>query len=363
MLFGDLPESEIEKALTRHRATKIMVVYGSGSIKRSGILDKILAEIKIPYVEHGGVVANPLISHGNAGIDLARREGVDFILAIGGGSVIDEAKYIAVGAYGTQDAEKLFRTGQNTQDALPVGAVLTLPAAGSECSTASVVRCDETGQKFSMGGTEALRCVFAYINPRYCMTLPKDQIAYGASDILAHMIERFFSPQDNVRVTDELLIGGMKAVMEIAPKLMEDPTSYELWAEFCLIGSLAHNGWLSLGRDKQDWATHRIENKLLSGIHNIAHGQGLAILFPAWMKHNEKKYPTRFKQFYSEVATPKQLTDWYKSLGLKLTLSEVGLDAEQIKREAMEVYPPDWEVGDFSQTTVGDMLVILDLAK
>jgi len=365
IMFGDLAEAKIAEAISCHGAKMVMVVYGGGSVRKSGVLDKVLDGLKnagIKFIEFGGVCANPLINHCNVGVDIARTKGVDFVLAVGGGSVIDAAKYIAVGACSNQDVEKMFKNDKGAIKALKIGTVLTLPAAGSECSRASVVRCEESGEKFSMS-SDAIRPTFAYINPRHCMTLPREQIANGASDIVAHMLERFFSPQTDVTVTDELLLGGIKALVNVASRLYNNPQSYEFWAEFCLIGTLAHNGWLSVGRDSQDWATHKIENKLLSGIHNIAHGQGLAILFPAWMQHNMSKHSQRFNHLFSETFDINGWRGFFRSLGLAQTLSEVGIDVNKVQADAKKVFPKGTILGAFSQTSQDDILAILEICK
>ncbi|MCL2570586.1 MAG: iron-containing alcohol dehydrogenase [Firmicutes bacterium] len=378
ILFGDLPFAEIANALKRHGAKKILIVYGSDRLKKDGTLKKIIAEITaqdMDYVEFGGVVANPLLSHAKEGIKIAKDGKVDFILAIGGGSVIDEAKFIAVGAIRGQDAWQIFKNGieQNIQ-ALPVGAVLTLPAAGSECSTASVVREDKTGLKYAIG-SEVIRPRFAYINPRLCMTLPHEQIANGTSDIFAHLLERYFSPQENVLFTDKLLEGAMTAMLEIAPKLYANKDSYPLWSEFCLLGTLAHNDMLEMGREHQDWATHRIENKLLSGIHNIAHGAGLAILFPAWMKYVSKTKPSKIYDFCKNVMGGKGKTEasviksgianlqtFYRGLGLAQSLAEINIDHKKVKSGARK-YFKDKTLGAYGKITVDDIIKIINLAK
>ena len=402
ILFGDLPESEIAAALKRHNAKKVLAVYGSGSVKRSGVLDKVLGALRtdgITYIEYGGVVANPLVSHGLEGIKIAKAEKVDFILAIGGGSVIDEAKFIAVGAFGNQDAWELFKSGaEEISGALPVASVLTIPAAGSECSTASVVRDDKTGIKYAIGN-EHIRPRFAYINPRYCMTLPPAQVGYGASDIFAHLLERYMSPQTNVTLTDRILEGAMCAMLEIAPKVYQvqikscgenvaacesgtplarrtknknekdknyDDNDYQVWAEFCLLGTLAHNDTLDMGRAYQDWATHAIDNKLLSGIHNIAHGAGLAIIFPAWMRYVSKTKPDKILQFSREVMGEEsiekgigKLETWFRSIGLPKTLSEVNIDAESVKEDAKTVFSSA-TLGDYGQLRINDILAIIE---
>ncbi|MCL2851029.1 MAG: iron-containing alcohol dehydrogenase [Firmicutes bacterium] len=407
LIFGNWQESDIIKHMKEnYNPKKVLIVYGSGSVVKSGILSKFeiaLNTRSIPFVLHGGVVANPLTSHGLSGIELARQENVDFILAIGGGSVIDEAKFIAIGAIKSQDALEIFKDQKKPNSALPIGAVLTIPAAGSESSNASVIREDETGIKYSIG-TELIRPTFAYINPSYCMTLPKSQIGYGAADIFGHLFERYMSPAPDILSTN-LLTAAMQTIIQIAPltynsqKEITNNTSnsvaekknMELWAEFCLTGTLAHNDMLAMGgREFQDWGTHHIENKLLSGIHNIAHGQGLAILFPAWLKHVSKSKPKRILQFVRDVLqigdkrgpcpTDKschatccqqkiidqginELENWFRSLGLATTLSELDINAETVKNDARKVFKDSITLGAYGQLTLNDILAIIDLAK
>jgi len=366
IIFGKHDESLIANEIKRVGANKVLVVYGSERIRESGLLGKIIDGLDsqgIEHVEFGGVVANPLRSHATSGVELAIARKIDFVLAVGGGSVIDAAKYIAVGAVPNQSAWEIFQSGAqpNEMTALPVGAVLTLPAAGSECSIASVIRDNETGKKFALG-SEKIRPRFAFINPEYCISLPKEQIGYGASDIFAHLLERYFSPQNNVRFTDYLLEGAMRAMIEIAPKLYSNSKSYELWAEFCIIGTLAHNNMLDMGRDEQDWATHKMENKLLSGTHNIAHGAGLAILFPAWMKYVSKTKPERITAFYNNVISIDGLQAWYRSIGLAQSLGELDIDYKVVKADAEKTFN-GIILGKYSQLDLPSILKIIELAK
>jgi len=378
IIFGKQHEGEIAKAISGHYAKKVLIVFGSERFRP--MINRVTDEIKklgINTVEYGGVVANPLLNHAELGVKLARDNNVDFILAIGGGSVIDVAKFIAVGAIPHQNATTIFksRTEPDNFQALSVGAVLTLPAAGSECSTASVVRDDKTGEKFAMF-SEAMRPVFAYINPEYCYTLPKEQIGYGASDIFAHLLERYFTSQQNVRFTDYLLEGAMKSMLEIAPKLYSNPKDYNLWAEFCLLGTLAHNDMLALGRIYQDWATHRIENKLLSGVQNIAHGAGLAVLFPAWMRHVYKTKPDRIVDFCIRVIGVsgkndsdiidkgiEKLYDFYSSIGLKRNLTELNIDHKIVQNDAVKIFDANTKLGIYKILSLDDILKIIELAK
>jgi alcohol dehydrogenase YqhD (iron-dependent ADH family) len=373
IIFGESSEDVIAEAIFKRGGRRVLVCYGQASAVKSGILERVLKALTardVGFDLHGGISANPLLSHAMEGIDIAASHESDFVLAIGGGSVIDEAKFIAAGAK-TADIWDYYtgKNGQAVTEALPIGVVLTLPAAGSEGSTHSVIRDDSNGEKFSLGA-EVLRPAFAVVNPDYCLTLPREQIAFGASDILAHLMERYFSPQENVAFTDHLLAGAIRAMLEIAPKLYAEPKKRELWAEFCLIGTLAHNGMLDLGRPIQDWATHGIENKIVSGVYNLAHGAGLAILFPAWLKLVSKTKPKKIQQFALDVfgvssvsAAISKLEAFYKSLGLVLSLNAANINAEDAKTLAKEIFPRDVVLGGYGELNLDQILEIIELAK
>ncbi|MCL2540455.1 MAG: iron-containing alcohol dehydrogenase [Firmicutes bacterium] len=380
IIFGCNDELVLAKTLKRFGASKVLICYGGGG---GHYLNSILERVKavltsesLQFSEFGGIIANPLRGHALKGVEAARESKADFILAIGGGSVIDTAKFIAAGVMNA-NVWSLFQSGDaaGLETALPLGAVLTIPAAGSEGSSGTVIRDELTGKKYAIMA-ECLRPKFAFINPAYCTTLPSQQIANGASDILAHLMERYFSPQKNIRVTDKLLAAAMQSVLEIAPTLYKDSKNYDLWSEFCLLGLIAHNGMLDMGRGIQDWACHVIENNFLSGTHNIAHGAGLAIMFPAWLKHVGKMRPAKVLQFAKEVmqASGKtegaiisdgiaRLESFYKTLKLPTTLSEVGIDADDVKKLAADTFPVDITLGGYGQLSFNDIERIITLAK
>lgn len=375
IIFGKNDESVIAEEIKSLGAKKVMIHYGMNSIVKSGLLGRIqsaLDNAKIKYIKFGGVKANPTKTHAIKGVEIARKNKVDFVLAVGGGSVIDSAKAICAGAVNKDiwtyyiNAEK----AKTLTAALPLGVVLTIPAAGSECSTASVLQDDDNlGAKYCLS-QPPLRSKFAFINPELCTTLPKEQVAYGASDILAHLLERYFSTDENVVVTDKLLTGAMQAMFEIAPKVYADPTDYQNMAELCLLGTLAHNGMLNMGRISQDWGTHQIDNTLLSGIKNIAHGAGLAVVFPAWLKHVAKTKPTKILQFAREVMGCSSIADgiaglekFYKSLGLATTLKGVGFDVNEIKGLVKTAFPADIVLGGYGQLSQSDIESVVVLAR
>ncbi|GHV01320.1 NADH-dependent alcohol dehydrogenase [Clostridia bacterium] len=377
IVLGRFPESKIADLLSEYGAKRVLLHYGKGSAVSSGLLGRIEAELtgrKIAFVKYGGVSANPLKSFALKGVEFSRREAVDFVLAIGGGSVIDSAKCIAAGA-ADGDVWKCYKGERKLKAALPLGCVLTIPAAGSEGGPHSVIRDDESGCKFALY-SPFLVPRFAFINPEYCFTLPKEQIAYGASDILAHLLERYFSREEECgELTDALLAACIRTVFRIAPKLVKDNKNYDLWAEMCLCGTLAHNDMLSMGRNG-DWGTHGAENAVLSGVHNLAHGAGLAILFPAWLKLMSRKSPERVLSF-ARLATDardgaakpsaemaiEQLERFYASIGLKTRLSQIGLSMSQVSPVLRDLYGYDTRVGAFGQLTAAEIEELFRLAE
>ncbi|MCL2556346.1 MAG: iron-containing alcohol dehydrogenase [Firmicutes bacterium] len=366
IIFGDRPISDLTDMLKSDGAKKIMLVYGGGSVVKNGILDETKSALNnagLEFIEYGGVSANPHLSHALEGVSIAIKNKIDYILAIGGGSSIDAAKFIAVGAIKNQDAAYHFKTSTPAPHALPIASIVTIPATGSECSFASIIRDEKTGLKYSLR-CESIRPKIAFVNPRYCLTLPKEQIAYSISDILSHNLERYFSPQDNVVYTDRLLEGAMRAIIEIGRKVYTDG-KYQDWAELCIAGSMAHNDMLSMGRTEQDWGVHRIENTMLSGMNNIAHGQGLAILFPVWMQYIAKRSPDKVLQFFNNVlgidgidSGVKALREFYKNLGLKTSLKEMGIQLEPIINKIKEIYPTNLSLGFYGKMNQEDIIEI-----
>jgi alcohol dehydrogenase YqhD (iron-dependent ADH family) len=379
VFFGKDKELLVGETLKKHGAKKVFICFGQGSVIKSGLLKKVedtLTAAGLGFFEYGGICANPSKTHAVNGITEIKKHGCDFVLAIGGGSVIDEAKFIAAGAL-NGDVWDYYDGSADRElpSALGVAAVLTLPAAGSEGSTASVIRDEKTGVKYSIEA-DAIRPAFTFINPELCFTLPKSQIAYGASDILAHLMERYFSPEHNVAFTDGLLGGAMTAIMKAAGNVYGDNRNYGYWSEFCLMGLVAHNGMLDLGRSAQDWATHNIENTLLSGVYNIAHGAGLAVIFPAWLKFVANKNPEKILQFASGVMGAEgrgdtevisgainKLEDFYKSLNLSVTLSGLKIDADEVKKLAAELYPDTAVLGSYGRLGKSDIIEIIELAR
>ena len=320
--FGKGKESRAGELVRRFGGRKALVHYGGGSAVRSGLLARVkasLAEAGVAFVELGGVKPNPRSSLVEEGVRLAIAEGVDFLLAIGGGSVIDSS----------------------IPAALPVGVVLTIAAAGSEGSTNSIVNLEPENLKRGAGG-DILRPKFAILNPELTMTLPPFQTACGLADMFAHLCERYFSPTRDVTLTDNLCEAVMRTVVEESAKVMANPSDYQARANVMWAGTLAHNDICGAGR-VQDWASHGIEHEL-SALYDCAHGAGLAVVMPAWMTYVHKTDPARFARFARNVfgvghgvpdadaalAGIAAFRSWLKSLGLPLTFAELGAKEEDI---------------------------------
>jgi len=347
LIFGRDEHKNIGKYIKPY-ARKILLHYGGGSVKRSGVYDEITAsldEAGVAFAELGGVVPNPRVELVRRGIELCRREGVELILAVGGGSVIDSAKAIAIGVLQDCDVWKLYRERIITGRALPVATVLTIPAAGSEMSKSSVISNEAEQLKYGHND-EASRPVLSVVNPALFMTLPKEQIAYGAADMMSHIFERYFTQTEHTDVSDEMCEGVLRAIMKNARKLMADQNDYNAWCEIGWAGALAHNDLLGRGRE-EDWACHHIEHEL-SAIYDVAHGAGLAVLTPPWMEVAYKANTPMFLQFARNVMGVEggrdtdeiileaiaRLRRFFKDLGLPGTLKELGIGPDRLEEMA-----------------------------
>ena len=347
--FGRGAEAQTGELVRRFGGRKALLHYGGGSAVASGLIGRIQASLSaagVDFVALGGVKPNPRSSLVEEGVRLALAEGVDFLLAVGGGSVIDSAKAIAIGA-ANGGAWRRFYVGREVKvrpaipAALPVGVVLTIAAAGSEASTNSVVNLEPENLKRAAGG-DILRPKFAVMNPELTMTLPPFQTACGLADMFAHLCERYFSPTKDVALTDNLCEAVMKTVVEEGARVMADPGDYQARANIMWAGTLAHNDICGAGR-VQDWASHGIEHEL-SALYDCAHGAGLAVVMPAWMTYVHATDDARFARFARNVfgvGTGARDADaalegiaafrsWLKSLGLPLTFAELGARAEDI---------------------------------
>ncbi|MGL5379570.1 iron-containing alcohol dehydrogenase, partial [Clostridium sp.] len=284
IIFGKDTEKQIGKEVKKY-ADKILLHYGGGSIKANGLYDTIINSLKesnIEVIELSGVKPNPRVSLVREGIKACREHNIDFILAVGGGSVIDSAKAISAGVNYDGDVWDLFLGAPINHKCVKLATILTIPAAGSETSAGTVITNEDGLYKKSTGHPD-LRPIFSIMNPELTYSLPKYQTACGVADMLAHVMERYFTNESNVDLTDRLCEGTMKSIIENGLKVINNPKDYDLRSEIMLAGMVAHNDSLSMGRIG-DWASHDIEHEL-SGIYDIAHGAGLSIIFPAWMKY------------------------------------------------------------------------------
>ena len=343
--FGKGKETEVGTLVKRFGGSKVLLHYGGGSVKQNGVFDSVvksLKEAQIPYVELGGVKPNPRSGLVYEGIELCRKEKIDFILAIGGGSTIDSAKAIALGVPYEGDFWDFYSTGKAVETAIPIGTVLTIAAAGSEGSDASVITNEENMLKWAAGG-DALRPKFSVLNPEFTCTLPAYQTACGITDIMIHVCERYFTNTKDVEITDRLCEAVLKAMIEEAPKVMKDLKNYEARANIMWAGMVAHNDIVGVGRE-QDWATHDLEHEL-SSWYDCAHGAGLAVMAPAWMKFVYKHDINRFAQFAVRVwgcdmnfANPEttalegihRFEIFLKSIGMPINFAELGAKEEDI---------------------------------
>lgn len=299
-VFGKDEENHTGSYVRRFGGSKVLIHYGGGSVIRSGLLDRIkqsLDQEGISYVELGGVQPNPRSGLVYQGIDLCRKEGIDFVLAVGGGSTIDSSKAIAAGAVYDGDFWDYYQ-GKLVEKALPIGTVLTIAAAGSEGSPDSVITLEDG--MFKRGATgEGLRPRFSILNPALTETLPPFQTAAGITDIMAHLFERYFTNTKEVEVTDRVIEGLLMTMIHEGPRVIKDPHNYEARANIMWAGMLAHNNCCGVGRG-QDWASHDIEHEL-SAIYDCAHGAGLAVVFPAWMTYTMEHDVMRFAQVANRV--------------------------------------------------------------
>ena len=343
-VFGKDEENNVGKFVKRFGGTKVLIHYGGGSVVRSGLLDRVKESLRsegLAFVELGGVKPNPRSGLVYEGIALCRKEKVDFVLAVGGGSTIDSSKAIAAGTVYEGDFWD-FYCGKLVEKALPVGTILTIAAAGSEGSPDSVVTKEEG--MFKRGATgEGLRPTFSILNPALTQTLPPYQTACGITDIMAHLFERYFTNTQDVEVTDRVIEGLLMTMIHEGPKVIANPDDYQARANIMWAGMIAHNNCCGVGRD-QDWASHNLEHEL-SALYDCAHGAGLAVVFPAWMEYTMRHDVMRFAQVANRVwgcamdfqhpevtakAGIQAFRNFLKSIGMPQTMAELGGKEEDI---------------------------------
>jgi len=346
IIFGKDTQKQTGSLLKEYGYKKVLLHYGGGSIKRSGLYDEVVASLNendIKYVDLGGVKPNPRLSLVHEGIALCKKEDIDLILAVGGGSAIDSGKAIAMGVYYDGDVWEIYNEGKAIEKALPVATILTIPAAGSESSGDTVITDESTERKYGYGSPH-LRPVFSIMNPELFFTLPKEQIGYGVADIMSHIFERYFTNTVDTDLTDELCEATLRTIIKNAPAVYDDVEDYRAWSEVGFAGTVAHNGLLGMGR-QQDWACHNMEHEL-SAYFDVAHGGGLAVLTPAWMQYVYKDNENMFVQFAVNVMGVNKsfrdpdaivlegisrLRTFFKRIGLPGTLSELGIGSEKLE--------------------------------
>ena len=350
VVFGKNTEEQVGKLVKEQNCKKVLIHYGGGSVKRSGLLDRIKASLDaegIAYVELGGVKPNPRLSLVYEGIELGRKEGVDFILAVGGGSTIDSAKAIAYGLAEEGDVWDLYDFKREATACLPVGVVLTIAAAGSEMSDGTVLTKDEGWVKRGYCNKIG-RPRFAVMNPELTMTLPAYQTFSGCADILMHTMERYFTSGGNMEITDHIAEALLHTVMENALILMKDPDNYEARAEIMWASSLSHNGLTGCGTDGGDWTTHNMEHEL-GGMFDVAHGAGLAALWGSWARYVMKDCLHRFRKFavnvmdVAEEGTDEQIAlkgiekmeEYFRAIHMPTSMKELGIEPTEEQLRTM----------------------------
>lgn len=353
VVFGRESEEQVAQLVKKYGGTKVLVHYGGQSARRSGLLDKVCDLLRkggLEFFELGGVKPNPRLSMVKVGVALCRKEGIDFILAIGGGSVIDSSKAIAYGVPYEGDVWDFYMGKTHPKTCLPVASVLTIPAAGSEMSEASVITNDENEKWLKLGYSNNIsRPKFAIMNPVRTFTLPPYQTAAGVTDIMMHTMERYFNPDADMTVTDAIAEALMRTMKDSVFEVLKNPEDYRNRAQIMWAGSLAHND-VTGNRVNGDWATHQIEHEL-SAMFDVTHGAGLAVVWPSWARYVMKENVSRFVRFAVNVmgvendyTTPEQtalkgiaaMERFYRAIGMPTSIHElIGRDITDEEIEEM----------------------------
>ena len=377
-VFGKEREKECGKYVRKYGGSKVLIHYGSGSVIRSGLLDRVKQSLDaedIPFVLLGGVMPNPRDVLVYEGIALCKKEKVDFILAVGGGSVIDSAKAIAMGIPYDGDFWDFYSGKAQIRSAVSVGTALTIAAAGSEGSGDSVITKEE-GMLKRGAGSEFIRPKFSVMNPELTCTLPAYQTACGATDIMAHVFERYFTNTTEVEITDRLCEAVLITMVKETPRVIADPNNYDARANIMWAGTVAHNGIVGVGRE-QDWNSHGIEHEL-SGLYDCAHGAGLAVIMPAWMEFVMHHNPMRFAQMANRVfgvpmnfENPEETAakgiyafrSFLRAIGMPINFEELGAREEDIPALVEKFgLGEDGRTGGFVKLSSADVASIYKLA-
>ncbi len=376
-VFGRGKEHEAGRLVKKHGGTKVLLHFGGGSARRSGLLSRIEASLDaagIGYIELGGVKPNPRDTLVYEGIELCRKEGVDFILAVGGGSSIDSSKAIAMGVPYEGDFWDFYSGKAILQSALPVGTVLTIAAAGSEGSGDSVVTREADGLKRGTG-SDLIRPRFSILNPELTCTLPAYQTACGATDIMAHVFERYFTNTQEVEITDRLCEAVLLTMVRETPRVIAQPDLYEARANIMWAGTVAHTNIVGVGRE-QDWNSHGIEHEL-SALYDCAHGAGLAVIMPAWMEFVYQHDVMRFAQIavrlwgcqmnfvHPEITALEGIRRFrlfLHSIGMPINFAELGAKEEDIPKLVEKFGIGDGKTGGFVSLSAADITEIYRIA-
>lgn len=369
VVFAKHAESQVGSLIQEQNCKKVLVHYGSGSAKRSGLLDRIVASLEkanIKYVLLGGVVPNPRLSKIHEGIELCRKEGVDFILAVGGGSVIDSAKAIGYGLYHGGEVWDFYSQKRTITGCMPIGAVLTIAAAGSEMSESTVIT-NEQGDLKRGAKSIYSRPKFAILNPLLTYTLPTFQTMSGAVDIMMHTIERYLLEGETMHLTDEIAEGLLRTVVHYALVLKDTPNDYDGRANLMWASSLSHNGLTGAGNSSRgDWAPHQLEHEL-GGMFDVAHGAGIAAIWGTWARYVYKNKSERFARFGERVFAVRQtgnsekdalaaisaMDDFFRSIDIPTNLRELGIEPTEAQIEEMAE-----KCTFFGKRTLGSVMVL-----
>lgn len=346
IVFGKRAENKIGEILKNHKIKKVIFVYGKESIKKIGLYDRVIKALKdnnIEFVEHGGVKPNPVLSHVKEGIEKAKTEKVDAVLAVGGGSVIDEGKTIAVGAKTKKDVWKFFKRQEKIKSALPVYTILTLAATGSEMNEHAVITNEETKEKLSIS-SEHIYPKVSILNPELTFTVSPQYQAYAAVDAIAHVIEYYFSGSYCPMIQNRFIEGLIKTIIETTETILKEPTNYNARAEFMWAATLALNGLAKLGIKDGSFPNHMIAHSL-GALYDLPHGACLSIVIPAWMQWYKDKNLAQFERFAKEIFNSEKaeegiegLKNWFKKIGAPVTLKDAKISEAEIEKIVDNAY-------------------------
>ncbi len=367
IVFGRATENKIGEILKKDRIKKVLFVYGKNSIKKIGLYERVVRSLKengIEFIEHSGVKPNPVLSHTREGIEKAKAEKVDAIVAVGGGSVIDEGKTIAVGAKNKKDVWRFFKRQDEIKGALPVYTILTLAATGTEMNENAVITNEETREKLSISSRYIYPRV-SILNPELTFSVSATYQAYAAVDAIAHVIEYYFSGSYCPMIQNRFIEGLIKTVMDTTENILKEPDNYNARAEFMWAATLALNGLAKLGIKEGSFPNHMIAHAL-GGIYDLAHGACLSIVIPAWMKWYKDKNPAQFERFAREIFNREttdegisELKAWFKKIGAPISLKDAGIEESDISKIVDNAYniAQVWQMEDvYTKETLTEII-------